>query len=150
MANRVLGYLYISDYETALDINYLNKLGIRKIVSVGVELKCPHKTIEYIHIPIMDEPSVNIKKYFDLSNGFIAKHLPNEPVLVHCQMGISRSATIVLAFLMYFYGLDLRCAFTLLKHRRRIINPNYGFREQLKQYQEEIKDRSEIPINNYK
>ena len=48
----------------------------------------------------------------------------NGKVLVHCKMGISRSATCVISFIMKEYGKDLSSALIHTKDRRSIVNPN--------------------------
>jgi len=49
-------------------------------------------------------------------------------------MGISRSATVIAAYLMFRHGFTPEEAITWLRIRRSIVNPNYGFREQLEDY----------------
>jgi len=52
-------------------------------------------------------------------------------VLVHCHQGVSRSATIVLAYLMWRFKLQFDAAFKNLQKIRPICNPNTGFTCQL-------------------
>lgn len=59
-------------------------------------------------------------------------------VLVHCQHGISRSASVVLYLLMKFESMSLKDAFRHLKSRRRIILPNSGFMRQLIDVEESL------------
>lgn len=56
-------------------------------------------------------------------------------MLVHCKMGISRSASVVIAYVMKAYGWDLRQALDFVKTRRSCIKPNSGFLKQLETYQ---------------
>lgn len=52
-------------------------------------------------------------------------------VFVHCMMGVSRSATLVLAFLMIVEGLRLQEAVAAVRPHRDIC-PNPGFLQQLR------------------
>ena len=59
-------------------------------------------------------------------------------VLVICWAGVSRSATLVLAFLMQYRKMTLRGAVRQLKLVRNI-QPNRGFLVQLVRFEEELK-----------
>jgi predicted protein tyrosine phosphatase len=58
--------------------------------------------------------------------------------LVHCFAGVSRSATIVIAYLMVEYGMTLNDALIHVRKQRYFINPNDGFRRQLQTFQREL------------
>jgi protein-tyrosine phosphatase len=58
--------------------------------------------------------------------------------LIHCNAGISRSSTIVLAYLLGIHRMKYEDAYTLLKTARSNIRPNDGFVQQLKEYAAEI------------
>lgn len=59
-------------------------------------------------------------------------------VLVHCQAGISRSATICLAYLMHTRRVRLDEAFDFVKQRRQVISPNLAFMGQLLQFETDV------------
>lgn len=59
-------------------------------------------------------------------------------VLVHCQAGISRSATICLAYLMKRKRVRLDEAFEFVRRRRSIISPNFSFMGQLLQFESQL------------
>ena len=46
---------------------------------------------------------------------------------MHCYVGVSRSATLIIAYLMQMYNYPLQAALTFLISRRPHINPNPGF-----------------------
>ena len=62
-------------------------------------------------------------------------------VLVHCKMGISRSAATVTAFAMKEYQMSLKEALAHVKERRSVVNPNDGFVAQLRDYEGILKAR---------
>ncbi len=48
-------------------------------------------------------------------------------VLVHCSQGVSRSVTLVIAYLMWRHGQCFEEAFAAVKAARGVANPNIGF-----------------------
>ena len=74
---------------------------------------------------------------FDFIDGALKKS-EDTVVLVHCQAGMSRSATILASYLMKLKGLTSDEALTLLKSKRSKVSPNGGFLLQLKSYEKEI------------
>ncbi|KAL8833676.1 MAG: hypothetical protein Q9176_007877 [Flavoplaca citrina] len=72
-------------------------------------------------------------------------------VLVHCAMGISRSVTIVCAFVMQRWGLKRSDAKQMVKSKRNVANPNSAFYTQLKVWGNcDYNIRSAISINGVK
>lgn len=82
-----------------------------------------------MQIKINDFNGVDITKYFDETYEFIEENLKNSNVLVHCQAGISRSPTIIIAYLMKKNKMTFLEALNHVFALRNEINPNNGFRE---------------------
>jgi protein-tyrosine phosphatase len=59
-------------------------------------------------------------------------------VLVNCYAGVSRSTTIVLAYLIYKNKWNVQDAMTFVRSKRPIVNPNYGFISQLYNLQDKL------------
>jgi protein-tyrosine phosphatase len=59
-------------------------------------------------------------------------------LLVHCQMGKSRSVAIVIAYLMKYMNMKLNDAFNYVKRIRKIALPNLGFMKALGQFEKKL------------
>ncbi|NWZ63095.1 DS13B phosphatase, partial [Acrocephalus arundinaceus] len=89
--------------------------------------------IEYYGVEAFDDPSFDISIFFYDAANFICKAINSSGgrVLVHCAMGVSRSATLVLAFLMIHENMTLVDALKTVSAHRNIC-PNSGFLSQLR------------------
>ena len=65
-------------------------------------------------------------------------------MLIHCRAGISRSATICIAYLMYAGHFSLDEAHDYLKRRRPLISPNLNFMRQLAEFETSLQDGVDI------
>ena len=137
-----LGEIFISNAECAMDKSLLKALNINYVLNVAEsEVHTGpdyYNDIEanYMGIKLVDLPQENISLYFDQVADFIHHCLSNHgKIVVHCAMGISRSATCVIAYLIKYCGKDTFEAITFLRRKRGIINPNSGFLEQLRKFQ---------------
>lgn len=86
-----------------------------------------------INMPMVDDPKFNIKKYLPITNNIIYTCLQNnKKLLINCHMGISRSSTILIYFLMTHCNMTRQDAYDYVKSKRHIIDPNPGFWKILK------------------
>ena len=133
--------LYISSDFPACDSAVLRQAGITHIVqALPQPPRFPH-VAKYHVIPILDTDSQRID--FDAAVAFIADALqvPGNKVLVHCKAGISRSASVVLAYMMWSTRMPLNAAFGFLVACRPYVFPNAGFRQQLRAYEKRVLKR---------
>ena len=82
---------------------------------------------------MMMKMKISIDFLLKLADLFIMLFLKGNKVLVHCQGGISRSPTLVIAYLVQKKNLTLGNSFELVREKRPIIDPNEGFLYQLKE-----------------
>lgn len=121
--------LYLGNYDFAKDLNLLLQLGITHILVVGKELECFFQDkFEYMKINICDYEEENIEPYIEKSVNFIEK---GDIVFVHCNAGVSRSPTIVIAYLILRKNLSYLDSYNLVKQKRPIIHPNDNFKKVL-------------------
>jgi protein-tyrosine phosphatase len=77
--------------------------------------------------------------YFSNTNDIINEALINQQkVLIHCQAGISRSATIIIAYLMKENKMKMNDAYYYVYEKRQCIAPNIGFTSQLLVYEDHL------------
>jgi len=65
-------------------------------------------------------------------------------VLVHCNDGMSRAPSLVIAFLMETYGMDFKTALNHVQQRRFCVQPNDGFEQQLREFEPIYRARVEM------
>ena len=130
---QVLPYLFIGDLASARDLTLLSAHNIQNIVSVGcvlLEQLCSDR-IMICFADLHDTPETPIFTKFARTNSFIHTAITSKrTVLVHCVYGQSRSAAVVISYLLSI-GYSLDDAMSLLKSVRPVICINPGFLAQL-------------------
>ncbi|KAF5300397.1 hypothetical protein FQR65_LT01018 [Abscondita terminalis] len=140
-ASRILPFLYLGNSKDASNLSYLQDLGTTCVLNVTTSLNGYHEEcgITYKQIPASDSLHQNLEQYFEEAFEFIEQARKRGAcVLVHCQAGISRSATIAIAYIMKYKQLPLVEAYKIVKSERPIISPNFNFIGQLWELQESL------------
>ncbi|XP_076007842.1 dual specificity protein phosphatase 13A-like [Genypterus blacodes] len=136
--------LFIGDMSVANDRYSLWKLGITHVLNAAHgRMHCQGSqdfygsTVDYYGVPADDSPSFDLSPYFLSAAEFIHDTLdtPGARILVHCAVGVSRSASLVLSYLMIHRHYSLLGAINKIKERRWIF-PNRGFLKQLRALEE--------------
>ena len=142
---KVLEYLYISDISKSSNLCYLEENNITHIINcTPAPCHFPSK-IEYLHLPMEDVADTNITQHFQSSFEFIkGSKEKNGRTLVHCEAGISRSATIVLSYLIQGEKMSLKEAHSHLLSARKLISPNKGFWNQLFLLEQQLRNESSL------
>ena len=149
--DKITDKIYLGDIDGASDFDYFSKENINNVLSIinrppdySDENKINHKIID-----IDDFENVNIIKYFKECIEFIEKA---NKVFIHCMCGISRSSTIVIAYLMWKTHCSYYDAYFFVKNRRPFIDPNVGFIKQLQIFEDLLKkndyDLNKIDFNS--
>ncbi len=89
-----------------------------------------------IYNKINDTPEQDILHIFGECFKFIDNALiNNSKILIHCYAGISRSATILIGYLIYKLNMSFDDISNHIIKKRKIVHPNYGFYQQLKKFE---------------
>lgn len=153
--NQIIPNLYLGGVQAVADPESVVEQGIRAVCCCCRELEFPsddwYKDLEYCRVDVEDMSSEPIELYFNEATEFIHSWVSREqPVLVHCRAGVSRSATVVIAYLIAYQGYNLHDAFFLVRTHRSIITPNLGFMEKLGDFEEAQRGHMPtIEINKY-
>lgn len=135
--SKITHNIYISDLPSACNKDKLKELGITHILStvLGFDAMFPDD-FQYKNVYVRDVVHQDLTPYFDECVKFIKDVVDNRgKVLVHCSYGVSRSASMVIAYLIKECGMTYNSAYKYVKQRREIIEPNEGFKEQLINYE---------------
>lgn len=130
-------HLYLGNYSS-ISVESIKQYSITHVVNCTKDLPTPARIqgVKFIRVAVDDHPSSKIKKHFDsVLNKMFDAIKTGGKVLVICRAGISRSSTVVMAFLMKFHNMMLRDAHKLVKSQRPKIRPNDGFWRQLIDYE---------------
>jgi hypothetical protein len=142
----VLEHVVIGSCADAKDPVTLRSLGITHVLTAAKELQRPCgdegdvpsdviPSENRLVIPLRDRHDEDIAQHFDASAKFIdnAKKSGGR-VLVHCRRGVSRSPTLVVAYLMRSLNLTFEEAMDLVTTKRTCVSINLGFRVSLEDY----------------
>lgn len=128
-------FLYLGNRSNAKDSCSLETLGISHILSVLAESDREVTTppgVERLILHCDDSDEEDLSRHFASAVRFLKRaHEAGGRVLAHCVAGRSRSASLVLAYLMHEHRMPLNEAFALLKEKRPAVLPNHGFWSQL-------------------
>ena len=133
-------FLYLGCWKDAKNVGMLNGMNIQRILNVTNDQLKDHSKFNVKNISIFDLPTTNIEKHFSEALNFIEdSKSKSEKILVHCHAGRSRSATIVIAYLIKNHKMTLNEAVEFVKSKRKIIRPNVGFMKQLENFEKNLK-----------
>ena len=145
-------FLYLGAKGVTADLEKLNGLGVAYIINCSQEdapMEYP-SSIQYLQVDVEDAATANIEQYFNISCDFIERaRKEKKACLVHCTMGMSRSCSIVLAYLVRNCGMSLHQALIHVKERRPVVSPNPGFMSQLVNFEKSVRGKISIDPEKY-
>jgi len=134
-ATDIVPSLFLGSSFNAYDIYFLRKKRINVIINVTDEITNFYETDDsftYYRFPIRDNNLDEINTILNESYNVIDHHLKNgDKILVHCYMGASRSASVVLYYMMKKYKISYRKALQIVKTLRPVVNLTEKFHNTL-------------------
>jgi protein-tyrosine phosphatase len=150
-ASKITDKLILGSESDACDVEIYKKFNITKVLTImsdNFELpECVKKVIgsdENIKfIKLNDTSCSDIGCYFREAIEFMEG---NGTCLVHCRAGISRSSTLIMAYLIEKNSWSLNEAFTFTKSKRSCVAPNFGFLGQLQQFEDDLNSKKMVKL----
>ncbi|XP_070169933.1 protein phosphatase Slingshot isoform X1 [Polyergus mexicanus] len=133
----IFDHVYLGSEWNASNLEELQKNGVRHILNVTREIDNFFPGMfTYLNVRVYDDEKTDLLKHWDNTFKYITKaKMEGSKVLVHCKMGVSRSASVVIAYAMKAYNWDFSQAWKHVKEKRNCIKPNNSFLLQLETYQ---------------
>ncbi|KAF7663645.1 hypothetical protein LDENG_00205620 [Lucifuga dentata] len=139
---RILPHLYLGSQKDVLNKDLMAQNGITYVLNASNTCPKPDFISEshFMRIPVNDNYCEKLLPWLEKTNEFIDKaKVSNCRVIVHCLAGISRSATIAIAYIMKTMGLSSDDAYRFVKDRRPSISPNFNFLGQLLEFEKDLR-----------
>lgn len=129
-------YLCLGSADVTGNSDLLLSMGVTHILNVStIKMENFPDTFIYHNVPLLDIPQENLliklKECFEFID---SSRSSDGKVLVHCMAGISRSASVAIAYLMKQSGMTFDEALEEVKKYRPCANPNEGFKKQLRNW----------------
>lgn len=152
VVNEIVPGVYLADLAAAESGPLLTRLGITHVLSAMRGSVALPPTLArtdaaggaaHLQVALEDNPFAELAAHLPATTAFLKDALKssggNARVLVHCVQGVSRSASVVVGYLVAEQGLPPARAIALVKARHPGAEPNFGFVRQLEEYAETLK-----------
>lgn len=126
--------LYLGTEQAAKSATVLKQEGITTVLSIlDAPIEVPKDQItNHLWLVMEDYPDVDIAPIVEQALKFVHEaEQNNQKVLVHCQMGMSRSASIMVSLIQELWGMTPQEAIDYVENKRPVIDINYGFKKQI-------------------
>tara|TARA_B100000795_G_scaffold189980_1_gene144675 strand:+ start:476 stop:1033 length:558 start_codon:yes stop_codon:yes gene_type:complete len=134
----VIDNIFIGNACNSSSYYELTENRIRTVVNVTEEIpNYFEEEFDYFKAPIRDTAEDSLQPYFKNILDYIYKQqekYPDSNILIHCYMGSSRSAAIVVLYLISKHNYTLENAVNFLREKRDIVNINTIFIQNLKEF----------------
>lgn len=139
----VKSHLYLGSFENSWDLEQLKNKNIKYILNVSKDLPFIMDALFVKKRIAVEDDSNEMLIHFQDAFSFIDSALEkNENILVHCYAGMSRSTTLVAAYLIHKFKWTTKQSLEFLSEKRPIAKPNEYFLKQLDSYETELRKQN--------
>jgi protein-tyrosine phosphatase len=134
----VVDHVALGSLRTVQSMPSLQQLGVTHVLTCGRNLRTPQfpPPIQQMVLDVDDNDEQDMNQYFLTAIEFMQSCVASGGLcIVHCFAGVSRSATVVVAFLMKSRRLTFTQALEFVQQQRPAANPNPNFRRQLIEFE---------------
>lgn len=145
--SEISDHLYLSG-ANGLKADRIRKRKINCIVNATVEEPSMYMSgVDYLKIRVDDNPYAHLDMYFDMvADRVKANKERGGKTLIHCVAGVSRSASLVIVYLLKYEHMTLRQAYFHVKSIRPIIRPNVGFWRQMIDFEKKVLGKASVEM----
>lgn len=131
LPDKICDRVFLGDLHCARNKHALLHLGVRHVLTVATFRPFYPHVFEYKVVDVEDQDGEDLLCHFEACVEFIDRGVEKGGVFVHCRAGVSRSATVMIAYVMKKFKLSFKEAMDYVQERRPRICPKGGFRKQL-------------------
>lgn len=135
--DEIIPGIFLGNIYSTKDYKFLHLNNIKYVLSLTNNyVQLDKKKIKHLQFNVNDTPLQDLISIFGIAGDFIDDaQKRNFPIYIHCDMGISRSSTTLIAYLMKKWRKSYEEVYNFVRRRRNVIYPNFGFQAQLKLYE---------------
>ncbi len=135
-ADEIVPGIFVGEELAAtVPLKQLQQNNISRILSLGTYKKVHEASIAYLQVPLLDDEVSSLLDHVEKCIDFINKRPPKTGILIHCRAGVSRSPSVMIAWLISQRKMTFLEAFELVERKRPCVSPNPLFIEQLQTFQ---------------
>ena len=130
----ILDNLYLGDVTAAENETYLKSFNISVVINCAYEHVSEYEDLKAYELKMTDHYPQQLFPTFEMAYKIIKHYNKNSKIYIHCMSGVSRSASLVIFYIMKEKKWDYDKSFEYVQKIRTSINPNSDFVNQLKEY----------------
>ena len=132
----ILDNLYLGDVLAAENETYLKSFNISIVINCAYEHISEYEDLKAYELKLTDHFPQELFPTFETAYEIIKQYNQERKIFIHCMSGVSRSASLVIFYIMKEKKWDYDKSFEYVKKIRTCIEPNSYFVSQLKEYYE--------------